>query len=309
MEVWRLNRRSSRYPIPPAATVLAVASLITTWGCQSTGPQRQAASAGGAQRSAPAPTRADVSRSPEAYHGRFCFAGQPQGTVSWTMLRNDAYLVAYDETHRNPAWVAYRVPGEMRFTHQDRPTRFATDDRTRARVNHKDYTRTGFDRGHMAPSYAIFSRFGPQAQQQTFVMSNICPQTPNLNRGRWRQLEARVAGHGRGHGGWAQDRKMIWVVTGPLYEGNVPRLDTGVTVPSHFFKILLDEDEATGALNVLTFIMPNVKKVSGELADYLCSVDETERRTGLDFFPELPDRQENALEMNVPRQLWAASPN
>ena len=52
-----------------------------------------------------------------------------------------------------------------------------------------DYTRTGYDRGHMAPNYLIATRYGKVAQRETFLMSNIVPQTPELNRGPWRILE------------------------------------------------------------------------------------------------------------------------
>ena len=67
------------------------------------------------------------------------------------------------------------------------------DPRTRAKVNHYDYTNSGYDRGHMAPNYGIALSHGVKAQMKTFLMSNITPQQTALNTGIWRELEMNVA--------------------------------------------------------------------------------------------------------------------
>ncbi len=77
-----------------------------------------------------------------------------------TVLDNGAYVVGYDEVRRNPAWSAYRLfpnPGTFDF---DRPSGFRIDTRTTARVAHSHYTNSGFSRGHMAPNFAIMTRYG-----------------------------------------------------------------------------------------------------------------------------------------------------
>ncbi len=74
----------------------------------------------------------------------------------------------------------------------ERPFRFEIDIRTDAKVNHDDYTGTGYDRGHMAPNAALLAQYGQIAQLETYLMSNICPQTGSLNRGIWAKLETQA---------------------------------------------------------------------------------------------------------------------
>jgi len=72
------------------------------------------------------------------------------------VLTNAAYLTGYCEARRNPAWVAFSVGSISIGSTAKRPSRFTTDTRTRS-ATHDDYTGSGFDRGHMAPNYAIVS--------------------------------------------------------------------------------------------------------------------------------------------------------
>ena len=55
------------------------------------------------------------------------------------------------------------------------------------RATHSDYTSSGYDRGHMCPA-ADRSR-SREAMRSTFVMSNVAPQTPWVNRGYWKATE------------------------------------------------------------------------------------------------------------------------
>ena len=50
-----------------------------------------------------------------------------------------------------------------------------------------DYKGSGFDRGHLCPSEDRTTQF--YLNQETFLMSNMIPQTPELNRGPWKFLE------------------------------------------------------------------------------------------------------------------------
>ena len=108
------------------------------------------------------------------------------------VLTNIGYLSGYCEAHRNPAWVSFSISSITVGSTAKRPSRFITDTRTRS-ASHQDFTNSGYDRGHMAPNYAIATRYGQEAQRETFFMSNISPQSRELNQIWWRLLEEREA--------------------------------------------------------------------------------------------------------------------
>lgn len=226
-----------------------------------------------------------------SYAEAFTFAGEPKLTGypnPVTRLTNTTFLVAYDEKRENPAWAAYRISGMRKYGPLPRPARFATDTRTKARVTHSNYTRTGFDRGHMVPNLAIASRFGVEAQAETFLMSNIVPQKPALNQGPWRLLEETLSET------TAARCTDIWVIVGPIYEGPVKKLPSGSVVPSAFFMLIADET-AQGP-RFQAFIMPQATKRGANFREFRTSVQEVQAKTGLNFYWELPDPIEMRLE-------------
>ena len=115
------------------------------------------------------------------------------GTSKFVVLDNEAFDTGWSQKRSCPLWTAYRVQGKKRPGKLKRPGKFSTDKRARPAVTHRHYTHSGYDRGHMAPNHAIATRFGRTAQLETFRMTNVCPQTPNLNRGVWKKIEGMVA--------------------------------------------------------------------------------------------------------------------
>lgn len=231
------------------------------------------------------------------------FAGIPQedplrGRRFLQLLRNRGYWVGYDEKLRNPAWVAYRifdVSGEVRI--QQRPDSFFPDERTLTRVRSEDYTGSGFDRGHLAPNFAIARCYGREAQEETFLMSNIVPQRHALNAGIWKQLEQREAVN------YPARFREIWVLTGPVFDRELPRtLPSGIPIPNAFFKIYLDE--LNGKVRTNAFLFEQDDDGDGSLEKRLCSIATIEQLTGLDFFPELPRDVQQQLESEPAARVW-----
>jgi endonuclease G, mitochondrial len=177
-----------------------------------------------------------------------------------------------------------------------RPEVFETDLRTAARVAPADYTNSGYDRGHMAPNYAIATRYGEEAQRETFLMSNIVPQRHALNAGVWKQMEMNVATSYPARFG------EVWVIVGPVFGSRAEKLRNGTVVPEAFFKIVIDESD--GRVRAQAFIFPQETPAGAEAGGYLVSIDEIEQRTGLDFLPELPDTAEDALEAKRAERVW-----
>jgi len=225
------------------------------------------------------------------------------------VLAKEHFVVGYAEDFLNPAWVFYRIGPAVDFRKFRRPG-FRIDNDTVSRVKTQDYSDSGFSRGHMAPNFALGSRFGAEGAKSTFVMSNVVPQFQSFNDGQWGDLEEWIAGRKPPHPtaenfirGWADEFDEVWVVVGPLFEDERDTLNSGIPVPSGFFCIVVDEQE-DGQPRVLAFIMPHEDQRVDELKGFLKTVDEIESRSGLDFFHLLEDSIENSLEGTRATELW-----
>ncbi len=213
------------------------------------------------------------------------------------VLANRGYVVGYSDTLGNPLWAAYRVADLPRIpTPPARPEKFEVDRRTAARVPPESYSGSGYDRGHLAPNYAIATRHGAEAQRETFRMSNITPQRHALNAGLWRELEQKIATSYPARYG------EVWVITGPVFGANPPRLREAVAVPEAFFKIIVDEQD--GRLRTLAFLVPQDAPANADPARYLTTIEELQRRTGLDFLGEIDDEAERQIEARRAGRVW-----
>ncbi len=227
------------------------------------------------------------------------FEGVPK-TQSWGwshILRNDHFMLEYDEQRKNPLWVVYKIhPLEGEPPHVKRPSDFKVDNRTLARVTQQAYTNSGYDRGHMAPNHAIVSLYGKASQADTFLMSNITPQRPNLNRKIWQRLEAAEMDQMTHLGG------KIAVFTGPIFGKTPQRLPSGIQIPEAFFKIYATKKGKE--IHLLAFIIPQDVGENARIPSYITTVDAVEAATHLDFFSRLNDAQENRLESQTDTTFW-----
>ena len=222
-----------------------------------------------------------------------------------TELVNPGFVVGYSEWHGVPRWVAYRADPPPGHRLQRRPAQFEPDPRTlRCRlgwhcVRHESYRGSGFDRGHMAPNFLIGTRYGPEAQRATFLLSNVAPQRPQLNQGSWQRLEAVEADR------FAPNSRVLWVVVGPVFDENPPRFSPEwIAIPRAFFRIFWGEDEE-GRRRALAFLMPQDTPPQADLRAYLTTVRAIEQATGIDFFPDLPTQEQERLETAAPdAQAW-----
>ena len=228
------------------------------------------------------------------------YAGTPIATTlkyNVRILENEGYVCGYSEALRSPVWVAYRLFDQVdEKTVGDRPSDFEVDRRTIAKVDSNEFTRSGYDRGHLAPNFGIARCYGREAQLGTFLMSNIIPQKHDMNAGVWRFLEERAAINYPGRFG------EVWVVTGPVFPAEPKTIGNGVPIPEACFKILVDETD--GKVRAQALIVPQVANQKSSLNRYLVSIDEIEQRTGLDFFTELADSVEDDLEKRVTERPW-----
>jgi endonuclease G len=215
--------------------------------------------------------------------------GQP--ACPGPVLDKTFYVVCYSPENKVPVWVEYaitrkdlaRVVAERTNDYRADPA-LPVDQRARP----ADYDKSGFDMGHMAPA-DDFVR-SKKAMSTTFLLSNMVPQRPELNRNHWRGLEAAVQR-------LANTRGSAWVVTGPVFAGNTIKTIGArkVGVPTHCFKVVLTV-QADGTKEIFAVVMPNTKSVNGDLAHYAQTVRFVEKLSGLDFFSALPQDERDRLE-------------
>lgn len=199
------------------------------------------------------------------------------------------FRIGYDEERRDPAWVAYELDGPVRYPGRE-PSRpiFATDPRTDARVTQHDYTGSGFDRGHLCPAFAMWSRHGSDGFLATFIMSNVIPQPHAVNAGVWEDLETAIAARG----GWAERFGPLVVVDGPVFSNDPPRLRTGPAIPTACFMVVVAMHQG----RALAWIIPDRADVRGPAERFLVPIRQVEQVTGLDLFAGTGTQLRTALE-------------
>ena len=232
------------------------------------------------------------------------------------LLRRKAYMTSYNRETRCPNWVAWRLTEE----HTDGPYNrkgvpYYDDDgiaigigRVTEETQKGDYfadmeceeprqslfdwsTEYNMSHGHLCP--AGDNRWDKEAMNQSFLLTNMCPQDYDLNGGGWKKLEEKCRK-------WAERFGEVYIVAGPIFRGARHKKLGEILIPEAFFKVVLcmkGEPKAVG------FIYENDSQ-SQSMYDNVCSVDEVEAVTGMDFFSALPDSIENEIEAKANLNDW-----
>lgn len=213
--------------------------------------------------------------------------------LSDTLLRHDAFDVHFNSEHGIANCAVYELTrNELNGTFE-RDGEFAQDPCVKGCPTPQDYAGSGMDRGHLVPAADL--KWNETAMRQSFLLTNVCPMHKALNEGGWSKLEEKVRE-------WTARDSALLVFTGPVVdESDTTRLNGRVVVPSAFYKVIMAP--CVHPMRAVAFIYPNGH--SGErLQQYAVSIDEVERRTGLDFFPTLPQDVQQRLESEIYLDVW-----
>lgn len=219
-----------------------------------------------------------------------------------------SFTLCYRTDWNEPEWVAYELTAaEAKSTAAPRVNAFRADPALQT-CTPNDYSaqygaiadgsEIPYDKGHMSP--ARDNQFSAAAMSDCFYMSNMCPQLPNFNRKAWRILEAEGS-----H--LAQKYSKVWIVTGPVMIygshqiiGKIKKIQ----VPDQFYKIFVVLDGTN--YKAWAWLMPDQSlpitsraQLVAAAHTYQVTIDKLEQLTGIDFYPDLPDDIENALESSV----------
>ena len=212
-----------------------------------------------------------------------------------TIIEREGYALGYIEKHEQPAWVQYVLTAdEVSRAMVNRSDDFRADPYVpTGSATPQDYTRSGYDRGHLAP--AADMAYSARTMSESFYMSNMSPQTPQFNRGIWSKLEKLVR-----H--FATREKRIVVVTGPILtaEKAITIGANKVSVPQYYYKAIYD---TTPPEKMIAFVMPN-KGSNADLRTFVVTVDDVEVMTGLDFFSLVPQPLQEQLESSINISAW-----
>lgn len=193
-----------------------------------------------------------------------------------------------------PNWVAWELTADETDGSEPRYNTFTEDPDVAGCAETYDYSRSGYDRGHMAP--AADMKWSQQSMRESFYLTNICPQAKELNTGAWRTLEESSRN-------WAKNDSAIIIIAGPILTPKPHEYigDSRVAVPRSFFKVILAP--YARPVRAIAFVMPN-GYVKGGYQQAVTTVDEVEQLTGLDFFAALPDSIEDIVEASSDINLW-----
>jgi endonuclease G len=233
---------------------------------------------------------AQPTRCPEHFAG-----GQPPQFINPKLAAKavplcfEGYAVMHSGVSRTPLWSAEHLTADRirdAKTIKRRNT-FHSEDQLPAdqRAELRDYSRSGFDRGHMSPSGDMPTE---SAQYESFSLANMIPQDPNNNQQLWAGIEESVRA-------LVKRRGELYVVTGPIFEGaSLQRINGRVLVPTYVFKAIEDPVRREGA----AYIAPNAPGT-----DYrIVSIADLEKRLNINLFPNMSVKEkESKMDLPEPR--------
>jgi len=211
------------------------------------------------------------------------------------IVKHHYYTLSYNEKYEQAEWVAYELKIQKGKRNHFKRSFFIEDPKvTTKSADWKNYKNSGYDKGHLCPAGDM--TFDKSAYDDTFFTSNITPQLHEFNDGVWNRLEEKVRY-------WSEKYDGVYVITGGVLTNFLPTIGKEkVAIPDRFYKIVLNN--TNGKYKVIAFLVPNAKS-DKPLYNFTVSVDDIEKITGIDFFPNLEDSIENKLEKNKDYKDWS----
>lgn len=209
------------------------------------------------------------------------------------LLHRTGYVCCYNAETRLPHWVAWVLTANHTTgPYKRNGIKFQEDtDVDAPRATHEDYIRSGYDRGHLCPSGD--NKWSEEAQEQSFLMTNMCPQSHGLNAGDWNEMEMQCRR-------WAEEFGSLDIIAGPiLFRGQHKTIGSGVVVPEAFFKVVYCPSRHMA----IGFIYRN-EPGNRPKGDYVNSVAEIERITGFTFLTALPPKLAAKVKKEADLSQW-----
>ena len=217
-----------------------------------------------------------------------------QRDVPEQILKRTAYTLSYNKEIKCPNWVAWYLTRDHSDGEWARSNDYREDyDVPSPRATNDDYKGNSWSRGHMCP--AGDNKWDAEAMRESNQLTNMCPQNPSLNSGLWNVIE-------RDCRKWAKKYGGVYIVCGPVFLNTEHETigENKISVPEAFFKVILRMYPKPAAIGFVVRNNEGKKKRD----QFVNSVDEVERITGMDFFSTLPDDIEEEVEAHANLEDW-----
>lgn len=253
-----------------------------------------------------------------------------------------AHYVDYDNLHimnlaiewnaamRHSSWVAFSFDSTTSQDNVKRGDAWGWDPLIPVelgKVIEDDHKSDGYDKGHLCASEdRVYCK---EANDQTFLYSNISPQIGSFNQKYWAKLEALIQKWGRSTQNGVYDKVYVakggtinkllkdWTGKQKANDGLYPTADAdgksspksknGLVVPAYYYMAILAEKD--GKFQAIGFLVPHsedlpAKPTTADLQAYTCSIAHLEEQTGIDFFCNLKDNVEREVESAFRLEDW-----
>jgi endonuclease G, mitochondrial len=223
------------------------------------------------------------------------------------LMEKEYFVLSYDNDKGRPNWVSWHLekddlgdaPRKGFKADHDLPSGFL-------KITTKDYTGGGFDRGHMCPHSDRAAT--DESSQATFVMTNIIPQSAQVNQKAWAQLEDYCRSLVSDEG------KELYIISGPYGRGGRGKKGFACTiahgkvvVPAHCWKVIMVLDAKKGNdikrvdedTRLIAVVMPNDTTVGEDWGRFRVSVKDVEELTGYTFFSNVDPKIIGPLKETV----------
>ena len=229
--------------------------------------------------------------------------GAPRGVAPGEeyLIIKPQYALSYNPKRNVANWVSWNLDASYFGPAPRHKGKFLVDTSLPAgfyRVEDRDYTGSGFDRGHMVRSEERTAT--PEDNTATFFLTNVLPQRHDLNAGPWLRLEDYCQALSQ------KEDKELYVTAGGIFSARPETIGHGVAVPELCFKIVVVLDRGQGLSDVnertrvISVIMPNVTGILDQpWGQYRVSVGDVEKRTGYSFLTSVPEPIRRALGTRV----------
>jgi len=199
--------------------------------------------------------------------------GAPTSKANEPVICRSGYILEHNNVAKIPGWVAWTLTPDHVIGCAPRVDAFAPDQSLGINsAKPSDYAGSGYDQGHLANNADM--SYDESVAKESFLMSNMSPQLPAVNRGTWKNLESAERA-------WVYTTKHSWTI----YAGNVWSASSKtigadkVVIPDSLYKVLIDDTTKQS----IAFLMPNQTGIDANFTKYQVTVTDVEKASGYTF--------------------------